>query len=404
MKKFLITTSKGIAWVALLLLVAFMAACDGGEEELAATAVPEVAEQPTETPLPPTDTPAPTDTPVPTDTPTPADAATPETAPTVTAEVEETEQPVKEVTITEFATNYGVFSLQEGILYQTTGEEWNPVSFSPEAQQAITENGGIASLETGSLKDGNTFLQVFNEAGNQILAFDRRTNEFIKTFWSNWYGEGDLTLVSPSDENWSRELPEGLTLQPIQFGTPSPMGEWAIDQMNVDNLYPVSASVNHYKLIDAEGTVHRATEAILTSLVDQGNGPETLTIALRYGVVINSPDLTSSAQPDPVAFLRYLEDYFPETADQPLTIFFNWQDRPGSDFKNFENWRNTGFGTTNGDYLMGLVPVYAAETDSTIGSGEELQALLNSGILVGNYHDPVYVAGRFQFPAEPDSN
>lgn len=53
------------------------AACGGEEATPTPTAVAEVAEEPTETPVPPTDTPAPTDTPVPTDTPEPTETPSP---------------------------------------------------------------------------------------------------------------------------------------------------------------------------------------------------------------------------------------------------------------------------------------------------------------------------------------
>ena len=55
---------------AAVLLIVLGAAC-GGNEEPTPTAVAQVTEEPTETPVPPTDTPAPTETPEPTETPLP---------------------------------------------------------------------------------------------------------------------------------------------------------------------------------------------------------------------------------------------------------------------------------------------------------------------------------------------
>lgn len=109
MKKILISSSKGIAWVALLLMAVFIVACDGSEAEPAATAVAEVVEEPTETPLPPTETPLPTETPVPTDTPTPTETPT-ETptntpTPTDTPTPEPTETPTEVPTETPEPTN-----------------------------------------------------------------------------------------------------------------------------------------------------------------------------------------------------------------------------------------------------------------------------------------------------------
>lgn len=58
------------------------AACGGEEATPTPTAVAEVAEEPTETPVPPTDTPVPTDTPEPTETPSPTNTAIPTDTPT----------------------------------------------------------------------------------------------------------------------------------------------------------------------------------------------------------------------------------------------------------------------------------------------------------------------------------
>jgi hypothetical protein len=78
----------GRLFLAVLLLLFIGAACGGEVETPTPTAVAEVAEEPTETPVPPTetpiptDTPAPTDTPEPTETPLPTNTATPTDTPT----------------------------------------------------------------------------------------------------------------------------------------------------------------------------------------------------------------------------------------------------------------------------------------------------------------------------------
>ncbi|HRQ36968.1 MAG TPA: hypothetical protein PLD25_03520 [Chloroflexota bacterium] len=63
----------------------FLAACGGGEEEVAPTATT----APTNTAVPATNTPAPTNTPVPTDTPAPTDTPEPTATPDVTANFQE---------------------------------------------------------------------------------------------------------------------------------------------------------------------------------------------------------------------------------------------------------------------------------------------------------------------------
>lgn len=78
----------GRLFLAGVLLLFIGAACGGEAATPTATAVAEVAEEPTETPVPPTetpvptDTPAPTDTPEPTETPSPTNTATPTNTPT----------------------------------------------------------------------------------------------------------------------------------------------------------------------------------------------------------------------------------------------------------------------------------------------------------------------------------
>lgn len=85
------------------------AACGSDEVTPTATAVAEVAEEPTKTPVPPTDTPVPTDTPAPTDTPeptetpSPTNTATPTNTPTPTDTPEPTETPT--ATATDVPTN-----------------------------------------------------------------------------------------------------------------------------------------------------------------------------------------------------------------------------------------------------------------------------------------------------------
>ena len=94
-----------------LMLLWFGAACGNEEAEPTPTAVAEVAEEPTETPVPPTDTPAPTDTPVPTDTPeptetpSPTNTATPTDTPVPTDTPEPTETPTAVPTNTPLPTN-----------------------------------------------------------------------------------------------------------------------------------------------------------------------------------------------------------------------------------------------------------------------------------------------------------
>ncbi len=66
-----------IGRLVLIGLFLFFSGVACGGEEATPTAVAEVAEEPTETPIPPTDTPVPTDTPAPTDTPEPTETPSP---------------------------------------------------------------------------------------------------------------------------------------------------------------------------------------------------------------------------------------------------------------------------------------------------------------------------------------
>ncbi|MBK8902179.1 MAG: hypothetical protein IPM53_13420 [Anaerolineaceae bacterium] len=76
-----------------LLLLWGGTACGGEEAAPTAAAVAQVVETPTETAVPPTDTPAPTNTPEPTETPAPTDTATPTETPVPTDTPEPTETP-----------------------------------------------------------------------------------------------------------------------------------------------------------------------------------------------------------------------------------------------------------------------------------------------------------------------
>lgn len=78
--------------VCILFIIALMVtACDGNEP--AVTAVAEVTEEPTNTPIPATNTPAPTDTAAPTDTPTPTETPVPSNTPTPTDTATPTDTP-----------------------------------------------------------------------------------------------------------------------------------------------------------------------------------------------------------------------------------------------------------------------------------------------------------------------
>lgn len=89
-----ITLMRRLLIVALLLLWVG-AACGGEDPTPTPTAVAQVVEEPTETPVPPTDTPAPTDTPEPTETPAPTDTPTPTDTPVPTDTPEPTATPTE---------------------------------------------------------------------------------------------------------------------------------------------------------------------------------------------------------------------------------------------------------------------------------------------------------------------
>jgi hypothetical protein len=97
-----------------IFLLLFGAACGGEEVTSTPTAVAEVAAEPTETPVPPTDTPAPTETPAPTntpeptETPSPTNTATPTDTPVPTDTPEPTETPTAVPTDTPEPTNTAV--------------------------------------------------------------------------------------------------------------------------------------------------------------------------------------------------------------------------------------------------------------------------------------------------------
>lgn len=183
------TSLVRILIVALLLLWGG-AACGGEEVTPTATAVAQIVETPTETAVPPTDTPAPTDTPMPTETPAPTDTATPTETPLPTDTPEPTATPTEVPTETPEPTNTAVPATNTPAAPAATA--------TPEATE---ESGEPEMITVYYISNPNDILGVFPERPFDAAALTANMNNIynsLQTMRGNIDGAkaGDATACS----------------------------------------------------------------------------------------------------------------------------------------------------------------------------------------------------------------
>lgn len=139
-----------------LFLLLLGAACGNEEATPTPTAVAEVAEEPTETPVPPTDTPEPTETPVPTDTPEPTETP----SPTNTATPIPTDTPEPTDTPTATATPTAVPTNTPAPVVNTPAPTATP---EPEEGDEEGDDGEVEMITVYYISNPNDILGVFPE-------------------------------------------------------------------------------------------------------------------------------------------------------------------------------------------------------------------------------------------------
>jgi hypothetical protein len=149
------SVASGRLFMVMLLLLWGGAACGSEEATPTAAAVAQIVETPTETAVPPTETPAPTDTPVPTDTPAPTDTATPTKTPVPTDTPEPTETPTAVPTDTPTMTKTAVPA--------TKIPATAPAASATPTEEATQDSGEPEMITVYYISNPNDILGVFPE-------------------------------------------------------------------------------------------------------------------------------------------------------------------------------------------------------------------------------------------------